>query len=203
MASAGAANVAGVPHATLEQLESGLDHVLAAPSDDGTLELIVRRPAPGERELLVTGTLDVRAGLVGDGWSVRSASSRKPGGPSPDSQITVMNARAVALVAAGADPQRWAEAGDQLYVDLDISLDNLPTGSRLAVGGAVLEVTAALHTGCGKFVRRFGVDAMKLISSDRGRELRLRGLKARVLEGGEIARGDVVRKLQPRLAGIR
>lgn len=189
-------------HATLDELEAGLDQVRAAPADHGTLDLIVRRPAPGEREVLATGTLDPRLGLIGDGWCSRPASSRRPGGPSLGSQLTVMSARVAALVTGGTDPERWARAGDQLYVDFDISLDNLPVGSRLAVGGAVVEVTKAPHTGCGKFVRRFGVDAMKLISSPPGRELRLRGLKAKVVEGGDVSRGDVVRKLQPRLAGF-
>ena len=146
-------SVAGL---SVAELEAGLDHVRAAPPEAGTLELIVRRPAPGEREVLATGILDPRLGLVGDGWSSRPASSRRPGGPSLDSQLTIMSARAAALVSGGADPERWALAGDQLYVDLNIGLRNLPVGSRLAIGHAVLEVTPAAHTGCGKFVRRFG-----------------------------------------------
>jgi MOSC domain-containing protein YiiM len=181
---------------TRAELEAGLDGVRAAPANDGTLELIVRRPAPGERELLAAGTLDLEAGLVGDGWAVRPASSRRPGGPNPDAQVTVMSARAAALVA-GPDQERWAQAGDQLYVDFDISVDNLSAGSRLEIGAATLEVTEAVHTGCGKFVRRFGVEAMKLISSKQGRALRLRGLNARVVVPGPIAQGDVVRKLEP------
>ncbi len=183
-------------HATREELETGLDNVREAPDDAGTLELIARRPAEEQRELLEAGELDLRAGLVGDMWADRPSSSTADGGPNPNAQVTVMNARAAALVAMGDDQERWAQAGDQLYVDLDISQDNLPTGSRLAVGDAVLEVTADPHLGCGKFSRRFGVDALKFVNSRVGRELRLRGVNTRVIEPGTIRRGDVIRKAQ-------
>jgi MOSC domain-containing protein YiiM len=106
-----------------------------------------------------------------------------------------MSARAAALVAGGDDHERWAQAGDQLYVDLDLSQENLPAGTRLAVGDAVLEVTPSPHLGCGKFSRRFGVDALKFVNSAVGRELRLRGVNTRVVEPGAIAPGNVVRKL--------
>ncbi len=167
----------------------------AAPADAGTLELIARRPAEEERELLDAGELDLRVGLVGDMWAERPSSSTADGGPNPEAQVTVMGARAAALVAASPEPERWAQAGDQLYVDLDLSQANLPPGTRLQVGEALLEVTAAPHLGCGKFSRRFGVDALKLVNSATGRELRLRGLNARVVTPGAIARGDAVRKL--------
>ena len=178
-----------MPHATLQQLAAGLDLVREAPADAGTLELIVRRPAPGEREVLATAQLDERAGLVGDRWA---AGGKRP--PNLEHQITMMSTRFAKLVA-GPDPEGWAIAGDQLYVDLDISRANLPPGTRIAVGDAILEVTAAPHTGCGKFIRRFGVDSMKLISSDTGRELRLRGVNTRVVVPGAISRGDTVRRL--------
>ena len=178
-----------MPHATLQELEAGLDLVRAAPADAGTLELIVRRPAPGERDVLTTAELDERQGLVGDRWA---AGGKRP--PNLEHQITMMSTRFAALVA-GPDPEGWAIAGDQLYVDLDISVANLPPGSRLGIGEAVLEVTAAPHTGCGKFIRRFGVDSMKLVSSPTGRELRLRGVNTRVVVPGAISRGDAVRKL--------
>jgi MOSC domain-containing protein YiiM len=179
---------------TLDQLEAGLDPVRAAHVETGTLELIVRRPAEEERELLSQGTLDLEHGLVGDMWSARPSPSTEDGGPNPDAQVTMMNARLAALIA-GPEHDQWAQAGDQLYVDLDLSHANLPAGSRLAIGEAILEVTAAPHLGCGKFSRRFGVDALKLVNSEIGRALRLRGLNARVVQPGAITVGCPIEKL--------
>ena len=179
---------------TLTELESGLDEIRAAPSGAGTLELIVCRPAENERELLAEGELDLGRGLVGDMWSVRPSSSMGNGRPNPDAEVTIMGARAAALVSGSDDRGRWAQAGDQLYVDIDLSHENLPAGTRLAIGDAVLEVTEAPHLGCGKFSKRFGVDALKLVNSEQGRALRLRGVNTRVVEPGTIRRGDVVVK---------
>lgn len=181
-------------HLSVDLLEPGLDGVRGAPADLGTLELIVRRPAENEREVLDSGRLDLEVGLAGDMWATRPSSSTADGSPNPEAQITVMNARAVALVA-GPEHDGWAQAGDQLYVDLDLSQANLPAGTRLEIGDAVIEVTEAPHLGCGKFSRRFGVDATKLVNSPVGRELRLRGLNARVVTPGEVRPGDPVRKL--------
>jgi hypothetical protein len=173
-------------HPTLDELPPGLDHVRAAPASDGTLVLIVRRPAENERELLASARIDLRDGLVGDRWST--------GKRDPEDQVTLMNARAAALVSGGTDPERWAQAGDQLYVDLDLSVENLSVGTRLEIGDAVLEISPAQHLGCGKFSRRFGTDALKLVNSATGRRLRLRGVNARVIEPGTIRRGDRVAK---------
>lgn len=178
-----------------EQLEAGLELVRAAPADAGTLELIVRRPAENERELVEAASLDLSEGLVGDTWALRPSSLSADGGPNLEAQVTVMNARAAALFAGGAEGEAWAQAGDQLYVDLDLSHANLPAGTRLEVGDAVLEVTEAPHLGCGKFLSRFGVDAVKLVNSETGRAMRLRGLNARVVEPGAIERGATIRKL--------
>lgn len=175
-----------------EDLERGLDAVREAPASDGTLDLIVRRPATEDREILGEAQLDLEAGLVGDIWQVRPSS--KTGAPNPEAQVTVMSARAAALVSDGDDPDAWAQAGDQLYVDFDLSEMNLPAGSRLEIGDAVLEVTADPHLGCGKFVRRFGVDALKLVNSPEGRAQRLRGVNTRVVAPGTIRTGDAVRK---------
>jgi MOSC domain-containing protein YiiM len=164
-----------------------LDHVRAAPADEGTLELIARRPAVGEREVLDEGELDLEVGLVGDGWSARGKH------PNPKAQLTLMSARAAAVIAG--DRERWALAGDQLYVDLDLSADNLPAGTRLAIGTAVVEVTDAPHLGCEKFSQRFGAEARELVNSPDGVALNLRGINARVVEQGTIRRGDAVRKL--------
>ena len=179
-------------HLTREQLEAGLERIRLSPRDRGVLKMIVRRPRVGERETLREGQLDLVEGLLGDSW-IRRGSSRSPdGGPHPDMQLNVMNARAVALIAR--QEGRWALAGDQLYVDLDLSRDNLPPGTRLAIGNAVIEVSALPHTGCGKFVERFGVDAMKFVNGTIGRQLNLRGINARVVQPGTIRVRDTVTK---------
>ncbi len=178
-----------------DQLKAGLDHVGAAPVGIGRLELLVTRPVEEERVLAASGTLDLDQGLIGDMWSRRPSSSTADGGPNPEAQVTVMNARAAALFSGSEEHAGWAEAGDQLYVDFDLSEANLPTGTRFSVGTAVLEVTAEPHLGCGKFSRRFGVDALKFVNSSVGRAMRLRGVNTRVVEPGAIGVGDAVRKL--------
>jgi MOSC domain len=180
-------------NAELATLEQGLPEVLAAPKQSGTVELIVRRPAEGERQVLAEAQLDPAEGLVGDGWRTRGSKATEDGSSHPDMQLTLMSSRAAALVAGDRD--RWQLAGDQLYVDIDLSDGNLPTGTRLEVGSAVIEITDAPHTGCGKFVSRFGVDAMKFVNSKVGRELNLRGIYAKIVSGGTVRAGDAVRRL--------
>ncbi len=180
-------------HLTTEELTAGLDEIRRAPKDHGALSLVVRRPAVDAREVLDVATLDLSEGLVGDSWSRRGSRRSADGGPHPDMQLNVMSARAAALVAQA--PERWQLAGDQLFIDLDLSGANLPAGTRLAIGSAVIEVTAQPHTGCEKFVARFGLDAMKFVNSPVGRELNLRGINAKVVAAGEIRVGDIVRKM--------
>jgi hypothetical protein len=182
-----------VRHLNRDELDRGLDEIRAAPKDEGVLRLIVRRPEIGRREVLERGSLDVTHGLVGDNWRTRGSSRTPDGTAHPDMQLNIMSARVIALVAQ--DPGRWQLAGDQLFVDLDLSEENLPPGTRLAIGSAVVEVTAQPHTGCAKFVARFGVDAMKFVNSPVGRMLHLRGINAKVVEAGTISVGDVVKKL--------
>jgi hypothetical protein len=184
---------AAVTHLTREQLESGLDDIRRAPAEVGTLKMIVRRPAVNQREVVETAELDVMEGLVGDTWAKRGSSRTPDGKRHPDMQLNIIGARTIALIAQA--PERWPLAGDQLYVDLDLSEENLPAGTRLAIGGAVVEVTAEPHTGCGKFVERFGLDAMKFVNAPVGRSMRLRGLNARVVVAGVIRAGDGVSKL--------
>lgn len=178
-------------HLSREYLEARLDKIRESPRDHGAVVLVVARPAVGLRELLAEAMLDPAAGLAGDSWLARGSSSTPDRSADPHRQVTVMNARVAELVAGGTD--RMPLAGDQLYVDFDISMDNLPPGSVLAVGEAMLEVSDAPHLGCAKFVERFGADAMRFVNSRVGRQLRLRGLNARVVARGIVRPGDVVR----------
>ena len=184
--------MAVVKHLTTEELEAGLKYIHQSPKENGVLELIVRRPRVGEREVLNEGELDLREGLVGDTWRTRGSTRTADGSSHPDMQLNLMNSRVVALVAQ--DQGRWPLAGDQLYLDLDLSADNLPPGTRLALGSAVVEVTTEPHTGCQKFVERFGLEAMKFVNSPVGRQLHLRGINAKVVQPGAIRVGDVARK---------
>lgn len=186
-------------HLTTRQLEEGLAHIAQAPADAGRLEMIVRRPAVGEREVLEQAELDTADGLVGDTWRRRRSSRTADGSPHPDMQINIMSARAIGLIAR--ERERWPLAGDQLFLDMDLSAANLPPGTRLALGSAVLEVTPQPHTGCGKFVERFGLEAMKFVNSPAGRALNLRGINARVVAAGTIRVGDRARKIPAGTAG--
>ena len=180
-------------HRTTAELEAGLDVVRQSPQDEGTLQLIVRRPQRLERELTDEGTLDVSVGLVGDNWLTRGSTVTEDGLADPEMQVTLMNSRVADLVAGGRE--RWHVAGDQLYVDMDLSRTNLPPGTRLAIGAAVLEVSVKPHTGCAKFSDRFGKDALRLVSSPMGQDLCLRGINTKVVQSGAIRVGDAVRKL--------
>jgi hypothetical protein len=185
--------VVGAEYLTMTELESGLDEIYQSPKDGGFLELIVCRPRPDERKVLAEGELHPILGLIGDCWKERGSSRTADGSAHPDMQLNVMNTRVAALVARSKD--RWPLAGDQLYLDLDLSEENLPAGTRLVLGTAIIEVTAQPHMGCKKFVMRFGPEAMKFINSELGRRLRLRGLNAKVVEGGVIRVGQAVKKL--------
>lgn len=178
---------------TTAELEAAWGLLLGSPQDVGTVEMIVRRPAVEEREILAEGDLDVAEGLVGDNWRTRGSSRTADGSAHPDMQLNIMNARVLDVVAQSRE--RWHLAGDQLILDLDLSQTNLPPGTRLALGSAVIEVTPEPHTGCQKFVARFGADAMKFVNSPRGKVHRLRGLNAKVVMPGTVRVGDVVRKM--------
>ena len=178
---------------TMAELEAGLDEVRRSPRDEGILEMIVCRPRIDAREVLAEGELHPLEGLMGDSWRTRGSSRTADGSAHPEMQLNVMNSRVIALVAQSRD--RWPLAGDQLYLDLDLSEENLPPGTRLALGTAVIEVTAQPHTGCKKFVARFGSEAMKFVNSGVGRQLCLRGINAKVVEPGVIRVGQVAKKL--------
>jgi hypothetical protein len=183
----------GGVHRTTADLLAGLPDVERSPADVGTVELIVRRPAPGQRDVLVSAELSVEHGLVGDSWLARGSRHTEDGSAELDRQLTIANSRALALLSDDRD--RWPLAGDQLYVDLDLSGENLPPGTRLAIGTAVIEVTAEPHTGCKKFAARFGLETLEAFNSPEGRALNLRGINTRVLQPGAVRVSDAVRKL--------
>jgi hypothetical protein len=182
-----------VKHLTMQELEAALDHLREAPKDNGVVELIVRRPRVDHREIIEEAELDPIKGLIGDSWCFRPSSKTPDRSPHPEMQINIMNSRVAALVAQEKD--RWPLAGDQLYLDMDLSKENLPGGTQLAIGTAVLEVSPIPHTGCQKFVARFGLEAMKFVNSPVGKELCLRGINARVIKSGVIRIGDTARKI--------
>src|SRR3954454_227562 len=180
-------------HLNRAELEAGVDLIRQSPANDGIVELIVRRPAVDEREILEEGELALDVGLVGDTWNLRGSSRTSDGGPHPEMQLNIINARAIDLIAVSRD--RWALAGDQLYVDLDLSDANLPPGTQLTLGTAVIEVTPQPHTGCTKFKGRFGSEAWRFVNSEVGKELHLRGINAKVVQSGTVRRGDKIQKL--------
>lgn len=180
-------------YSTLAEMEAALPEIRQAPKDEGTLVLIVRRPGEEQREALDEARLDLDEGLVGDGWRARGSKRTADGSAHPEMQIAIMGARAIGVIAR--EKERWALAGDQLFLDMDLGTGNLPPGTRLAIGSAVLEITPYPHRGCKKFLARFGHDAMELLGSRAGQELRLRGVYARVVVPGTIRTGDAARKI--------
>jgi MOSC domain-containing protein YiiM len=180
-------------HLTRTELEAGLEYIRQSPKGEGLVRMIARRPAIDEREEQMEAQLDPQEGLVGDTWKVRPSKHTADGGPLLDAQLTIMNARCIELIAQGQE--RWALAGDQLYVDFDLSNDNIPPGTRLVIGSAVIEVMAKPHTGCQKFSARFGVEALKFVNSPEGKRLHLRGINTRIVQAGTVRVGDKIRKL--------
>ena len=180
-------------HLSTDELAAGLDDIRSSPADGGTLDLIVRRPAVDQRELLEEGELSLQEGLAGDTWKDRGSRRTDDGGPHPDMQLNLINSRLSRLVAGDEDLAR-ALAGDQLHVDLDLSEANLPPGTRLAIGGAEIEITDQPHTGCAKFAARFGAEALRFVNIGEGKELRLRGINAKVVVPGTIRAGDRITK---------
>ena len=185
--------LARMEHLDLGTLEAGLDDILASPTDGGRVELIVRRPVVEGRETVTEAALDTVEGLVGDCWRTRGSSSTPDGSANPKAQLTLMNARVAALVAGS--PERVPLAGDQLYVDLDLTADNTPPGTRLAIGTAVIEVSEDPHRGCRKFMDRFGTDAHRFVNMKRDPTLNLRGVNAIVVTGGTVRQGEEIRKV--------
>ena len=181
-------------HLSMAKLEAGLAEILQAASNRGILKLIVQRPETDLRKTLDVGELDLVEGLVGDNWLCRGNKRTVDGKADPEMQLNIMNSRVAALVAQR--PDRWSLAGDQLYVDMDLSAQNVPAGTHLSIGTAIIEVTPAPHTGCKKFAARFGKEAMMFVNSSRGKQLCLRGINAKVVQPGTIKTGDLMEKLE-------
>jgi hypothetical protein len=182
-----------IKYLTTEELEAGLENVYLSPKDDGRVDMIVCRPDVEKRKVLSEAKLDPIEGLVGDNWKARGSTGTADGSAHPEMQLNIMNSRVIALLAQ--EQERWQLAGDQLYIDMDLSDKNLPAGTRLALGTAVIEITAKPHSGCKKFATRFGLDAIKFVNSPLGKELHLRGLNAKVIQSGTIQVGDTVKKI--------
>lgn len=182
-----------ITYLTLAELEAGLDKIFQSPKDEGILEMIVARPNINERNILETGELNTETGLVGDNWKTRGSSRTNDGFGHPEMQLNIINARAISLIAQ--TKERRQMAGDQLYVDFDLSEENLPPGSRLQIGSAIIEITNIPHNGCKKFTNRFGIDAVRFVNSEIGKQLHLRGLNAKVVRAGKIRIGDIIEKV--------
>ncbi len=172
------------------EIEAGMAHVAASPKDAGRVEAIFIRPETDEREALQEVRISPEGGVEGDRWS---RSGREEKAPDPRSQVSLMNVRVLNLIAP--DKERWPMAGDNLIVDLDLDVENLPVGQRLSIGNAVLEVTEVPHPGCKKFLARYGKDAMGYINANERKDLRLRGVFAKVIEPGTVSVGDTIDKV--------
>lgn len=182
-----------VEHLSLEQLCAGLDEIQKSPTNRGELKAIVIRPMTDQRKLLTQCEVSPELGVHGDNWADGCWKSQADGSPHPDVQVAIINTRAIALIAQ--TETRWSLAGDNLYVDFDLSSENLPCGQRLKIGLAELEVTDEAHNGCKKFANRFGRDAVRFVNSEIGKRLHLRGIYAKVITSGLIQVGDSVTKV--------
>jgi MOSC domain-containing protein YiiM len=180
-------------HLTRAELEAGLPHIRASPADNGVLEAIVVRPEHGVRHDAPSAEISLAGGVHGDHWAKGCWKSTEDGRPHPDVQICIMNARCIALLAQ--ERENWPPAGDNLFIDMDLSRENLPPGQRLAIGTSVIEITAIPHMGCQSFINRYGREACVFVNTGEGKQLRLRGVYARVVEDGRISVGDRVVKL--------
>lgn len=173
-----------IEYRPMASLVDALDKIAQSPKQEGRVDLIVRRPAVDEREVLEVGELSEAQGLVGDNWRVK-------GEPVLDMQLNIMNSRVIQAICG--DIINWPIAGDQFFVDFDLGAENLPAGTQLSLGDAIIEITPEPHMGCKKFTERFGVDAMKFVNSKLHREHNLRGICAKVVKSGRVAVGDSIK----------
>jgi hypothetical protein len=180
-------------HLGAAELTAGLPDIRLSPKDRGTVRLIVVRPSSGERRVLQQAELSPEGGVEGDRWLTTAWRKLPDGSPDPAIQVTLMNSRCIDLIAG--EQCFWPLAGDNLFVDLDLSMENLPVGIRLAIGNCILEIAQPPHNGCDKFMHRFGADAVKFVNSVEGKAFRLRGAHARVVKAGIVTVGDAISRL--------
>lgn len=180
-------------HKTMAELEATLPHILAGPKDEGRIDGIISRPAKGQRNDVSSAMLTFAEGMEGDHWSKGCWRTTDDGDPHPDVQICLMMSRCIEAIAG--DRANWPPAGDNLFIDMDLTPANTPPGTRLAMGGVILEVTEEPHNGCQHFIDRFGRDACLFVNTGAGKEHRLRGIYGRVIQDGRVSVGDVVRKI--------
>jgi MOSC domain-containing protein YiiM len=180
-------------HRSFAELQQGLPFILAAPQDDGVLRSIVERPSHGERLTPKASEVSLARGVHGDHWEKGCWRTTEDGKPDPDVQICIMSARCIELIAGSIE--NWPPAGDNLFIDMDLTPANMPPGQRFAIGTALFEITGVPHNGCDQFIARFGRDAVLFVNTGDGKRLRLRGIYARVIKDGRIAAGDRVAKL--------
>lgn len=177
----------------LTEIETRLNWVMSAPTDTGHVSALVVRPVKNQREPLDKVMFSPQLGVNGDNWSTNCWKKLPDGKSDPEVQVAIMNARMIEVLTQ--DKALWPLAGDQLFVDFDLSVANLRAGDHLQVGAAVLQITAEPHRGCGKFKQRFGEDALAFVNSERGDAHRLRGVYAKIISAGEVCVNDAISKL--------
>ncbi len=180
-------------HLTRAELEAGLPEILQSPKDNGLVEAITVRPVSEERRVVQSTRMTLSGGVEGDHWANGCWKSTEDGKPHPDVQICIMNSRCINHIAGSRE--NWAPAGDNLFVDMDISPDNMPPGTRVSLGSVILEITDTPHNGCAKFVERYGREATVFVNTGEGKRLRLRGIYGRVVQDGAVSVGDVITKI--------
>ncbi|MCX4026571.1 MOSC domain-containing protein [Endozoicomonas sp. SM1973] len=176
-----------------EGLELALEIIKQSPKQEGSVKLIVCRPSVDQRKVLEVGELSLEEGLLGDNWKQRELTRSKNGMVKVDNQLNLMNSRVIEAITT--DKEQWQLAGDQFYVDFDLSYENTPPGAQLLIGNAIIEVTEEPHLGCKKFADRFGMDAVKFVNSEQGKQLNLRGINAKIIKPGLVKVGSIIKKI--------
>ena len=178
---------------SLDHLKTFMPHILDAPKDDVALDLVVVRPDRDIRELPKRARVTAKDGVVGDHWITGSGLRNDDGTGLVDAQICMMMSRVIEAIASSQE--NWPPAGDNLFLDMDLTPSNMPPGTRFSIGTAEFVVTPQPHNGCQKFIDRYGRDACLFVNTGEGRNLRLRGIYSRVTRDGEISPGDRLRKI--------
>ncbi|WP_316650373.1 MOSC domain-containing protein [Ovoidimarina sediminis] len=181
------------PHRTMAELKEAMPHILDAPKEEGRVDMIISRPDHGERTLPQRVRVTAEFGVEGDHWSRGCWMTADDGTPHPEVQICMMMSRVIEAIAGA--PENWPPAGDNLFLEMDLTPASMPPGTRFSIGSAEFIVTPVPHNGCESFIERYGRDACVFVNTGEGKAHRLRGIYARVTRDGEIAVGDTVRRL--------